>query len=86
MILASLLLGIFSSIGLILIFVKTPKRVQLFFCKYKLLAEILSFVFFMFTITSITQSLIGVLGAFIAAFIWSAYISIKSKKILNHRS
>ena len=70
---SAIFLGLMASGALIILFTKLPMFIQRLFLKHPLISEILSLVFFYFSITSITQSLIGVMGAFAAGIIWTIF-------------
>jgi hypothetical protein len=75
-----LLFGFFAFMALYFIYVKLPITIRGFFKKAPFLSEVLSLVFFYFTITSVTKSIIGVFASLFAGFLWTLYFFFERKE------
>lgn len=73
---AGIVMGLLAAFALIMLFMKSPRWLQTLLLGHPLLSEILSIVFFFASITSITSSETGVMAAFTAGAIWTAFFFI----------
>jgi len=73
MIMSGLLLGFMAAFALLVLYRKSPLWLRSFIERHPLMGEIISLIFFFTSITSVTSSLVGVIGTFVAGFLWTAY-------------
>lgn len=73
---AGIIMGLLAAFALIMLFIKSPMRLQSFLLKHPLLTEILSIAALFASITSVTQSAEGVMASFVAGAIFTCFFFI----------
>jgi len=66
-------IGILAASAMIILFMRLPVKLRIIATQWPLIAELLSLLFFFLSITSITSSIAGVLGALLAGGLWTVF-------------